>query len=161
MIRIGYGYDVHQLVEKRSLILGGVNIPYNMGLLGHSDADVVIHSIIDSLLGALALGDIGSNFPDSDQTFKNIDSRILLRRTQQIISDRGWSLGNLDLTICAQKPKLQEFIPDMRKNISDDLKCHINQISVKATTEEFLGISGSEKGITAHCVVLLTKNKDV
>lgn len=156
-MRIGFGYDVHQLVENRKLILGGVEIEYEKGLLGHSDADVLIHAIIDALLGALALGDIGSHFPDTSENYKNIDSRILLRKTFQIVTDHNYSLINLDATICAQNPKLKRYIDEMRKNIADDLSSEINQISVKATTEEHLGISGSELGMTAYAVVLLQK----
>jgi 2-C-methyl-D-erythritol 2,4-cyclodiphosphate synthase len=152
---MGYGYDVHQLVEGRKLILGGVDIPYPKGLLGHSDADVLIHAIIDALLGALALGDIGSNFPDTDSKYKDIDSRILLRKAYAKITNKGWVLNNLDATICAQKPKLQPYIQQMRANIAQDLNTDIENISIKATTEEHLGISGSEQGMTAHCVVLL------
>ena len=155
--RIGYGYDVHQLIENRKLIIGGVEIPYHKGLLGHSDADVLIHAIIDALFGAVALGDIGSNFPDHDSSFKNIDSRILLKRAYEKVKKKGWNLGNLDATICAQKPKLNPYIDEMRKNISTDLNCDIEDISVKATTEENLGISGSENGMTASCYVLLWK----
>ena len=155
MIRIGYGYDVHKLVENRKLILGGVEIPFELGLLGHSDADVLIHAIIDALLGALALGDIGALFPDTDASFKGIDSRILLKKAYEVIRKKGYALNNLDVTVCAQKPKLQPYIPEMRKNISEDLDCDIDLISIKATTEEGLGISGAEKGMTAYAVVLL------
>ena len=156
-IRIGYGYDVHQLVEGRKLILGGVEIPFYKGLFGHSDADVLLHAIIDALLGALALGDIGSNFPDTKKEYKDIDSRILLRETYQKINQSGWVLGNLDATICAQNPKLRPYIEDMRKNITDDLQCSLDCVSLKATTEENLGISGSEKGMTATSVVMLRR----
>ena len=158
MFRIGFGYDVHKLVEHRKLILGGVEIPFEKGLLGHSDADVLIHAIIDALFGALALGDIGYNFPDTDQSFKDINSRILLKKAYQIISEKGWKINNLDITVCAQKPKLAKYILQMRENISSDLKCDIDLISIKATTEENLGISGSENGMTAHCVVMLVNN---
>lgn len=151
------GYDVHQLGPKRKLILGGVEIPHNLGLLGHSDADVLLHSITDALIGALALGDIGKLFPDTDQQYSNIDSRILLRKTWQIIKSKGYRIGNLDSTICAQSPKLQAYIPQMRHNIAQDLECDIDKVSVKATTEEKMGISGSEKGMTAYAVVLLEK----
>ena len=156
MFRIGYGYDVHQLSESKKLILGGVDIPFNMGLLGHSDADVLIHAIIDAMLGALALGDIGSNFPDTDDKYKNINSRILLKKTYELIIQKGYKINNLDTTICAQKPKLRPYIDQMRSNIAEDLHTDIDNISVKATTEEQLRISGSEKGMTAHCVVMLT-----
>lgn len=157
-MRIGYGYDVHQLVIGRKLILGGVEINYNMGLLGHSDADVLIHAIIDALLGALALGDIGSHFPDSKSEYKDIDSRILLRNTYDIVIKKGFMIGNMDATICAQNPKLRPYIDKMRENIACDLQCDIDKISIKATTEENLGISGSEAGITATCIVLLMKS---
>ncbi len=156
-MRIGYGYDVHKLVEKRKLILGGVNIPFHKGLAGHSDADVLIHAIIDAILGAIAMGDIGQLFPDTDSTFKNIDSRILLRKVYGILIENGYKIGNLDSTICAQKPKLKDFITEMRENVSEDLHTEISNISIKATTEEKLGISGSEKGITASAVVLITR----
>ncbi|MCL2063294.1 MAG: 2-C-methyl-D-erythritol 2,4-cyclodiphosphate synthase [Candidatus Cloacimonetes bacterium] len=156
-IRIGYGYDVHQLVVGRKLIIGGVEIDFEKGLLGHSDADVLLHAIIDALLGALSLGDIGSNFPDNDKAYKNINSRVLLRKTYQIIKSNGWYLNNLDVTICAQKPKMRPYIDDMRKNIAEDLQCEIDIISVKATTEENLGISGSEKGMTATCIVMIRR----
>ncbi len=157
-MRIGFGYDVHQLSEGRKLILGGVQIPFDKGLLGHSDADVLIHAIIDSLLGALAIGDIGQLFPDNSSEFKDIDSRILLRKSFDIIKSKGFRIGNLDTVICAQRPKLKDYIPEMRKNIAKDLESDISQISVKATTEEHLGISGSEKGMTAFSTVLLIQN---
>jgi len=156
MLRIGYGYDVHRLAEGRKLILGGAEIPFEKGLLGHSDADVLIHAIIDALLGALALGDIGSHFPDNDKVYKDIDSRILLRKVSELILAKGWKLANLDSTICAQAPKLRSFIDIMRVNLAADLSCPIEQISVKATTEEGLGVSGQGEGISASCVVLLS-----
>lgn len=152
-MRIGYGYDVHRLEEKRKLILGGVKIPFEKGLTGHSDADVLIHSIIDAILGALAKGDIGQLFPDSDETYKDIDSRILLKEVKKILDNAGYKVGNLDTTICAQEPKLQKYIPQMRKNIASDLHTDFSNISIKATTEENLGISG--KGISATVVILL------
>lgn len=154
-LRTGLGYDVHQLKEGRKLILGGVEIPYEKGLLGHSDADVLIHAVIDAVLGALAAGDIGSRFPDSDDSYKDIDSRILLRKTYKIMESYGFKLGNLDATVCAQKPKLKSYINKMRQNIADDLNADITDVSVKATTEEYLGISGSEKGMAAYAAVLL------
>ncbi len=154
-MRIGFGYDVHKLVKDRKLILGGVEIPNEFGLAGHSDADVLIHAIIDAILGALAAGDIGQHFPDSDEKFKDINSRILLRETYKKIIDTEFEIGNLDATICAQKPKLQKYILQMRKNVSEDLHTTIKNISIKATTEEGMGISGKEKGITATAVVLL------
>ena len=156
MYRIGYGYDVHRLVSGRALILGGLQIPYEKGLLGHSDADVLLHAITDALLGALALGDIGRHFSDSDPAFKDIDSRILLRRAYGLILELGYRLVNLDATICAQKPRLAPYLDEMRRLIALDLGTDISAISVKATTEEGLGISGSEAGITASAVVLLT-----
>jgi len=157
MIRSGFGYDVHRLVKDRELILGGVKIPHSKGLLGYSDADVLLHSIIDALLGALALGDIGTHFPDNDLAYKDIDSRLLLRKTYILISGKGWKINNLDATICCQEPKLKPFIYDMRKNIASDLNCDLEQISVKATTEEGLGLSGKGEGISAFCQLLLIK----
>jgi len=157
MYRIGFGYDVHQLISNRDLILGGVKIPYHQGLIGHSDADVLIHAIIDALLGAIALGDIGSHFPDSQKEYAGINSRVLLSQAYQKISVFGWRINNLDTTICAQHPKLQPFLNQMRSNIAQDLNCDLEQISVKATTEEFLGISGSEKGMIAYCIAMLIK----
>ncbi len=156
-MRIGYGYDVHQLVVNGKLILGGVDIPYEKGLLGHSDADVLIHAVIDAILGALAKGDIGVLFPDTDDKYKDIDSRILLRKTHEIMHESGYLIANLDSTICAQKPKLQSYILQMRKNLASDLETEISNISVKATTEERLGFTGEEKGISATTVVLLVK----
>jgi len=155
MFKIGYGYDVHQLTLNRKLILGGVDIPHTQGLKGHSDADVLIHAIIDALLGALALGDIGTHFPDNDHQYKDIDSRVLLKKTYTLITQNGYQINNLDATICAQSPKLAPYIQQMRENIAKDLLCDTAQISIKATTEEKLGISGSQNGITAHCIVLL------
>lgn len=154
-MRIGFGYDVHKLVEGRELILGGVHIPHSKGLGGHSDADVLIHAVIDSILGALALGDIGSHFPDNDIQYRDIDSRILLRRTDRLMRDYGFEIGNLDVTVCAEKPRLSEFIKSMRQNLAYDLQCPISKISIKATTEENLGVSGNERGIAAYAVVLL------
>lgn len=156
-MRIGFGYDVHQLGNDRKLVLGGVEIPFNKGLLGHSDADVLIHAIIDALIGALALGDIGKLFPDNDQQYAGIDSRLLLSKVWAIIKEKGYKIGNIDSTICAQEPKLQAYITFMRENIAQDLECSIDDVSVKATTEERMGISGTEKGMTAYAVVLLTK----
>ncbi len=154
-MRIGYGYDVHKLVENRKLILGGVDIPFKHGLLGHSDADVLIHAIIDAILGALAKGDIGLLFPDTDDDYKDIDSRILLRKTFRVMHDSGYKIGNLDATICAQQPKLQNHIPTMRENMASDLQAEITNISIKATTEENLGITGNGKGMSATAVVLI------
>ena len=155
MFRCGFGYDVHRLVSGRELILGGVKIPYSKGLSGNSDADVLIHSIIDALFGALALGDIGTFYPDNDLAYKDIDSRILLRKTYALITEKGWKINNLDAVICCQQPKLQPFIKNMRTNLAADLLCEIGQISVKATTEEGLGISGQGDGISAFCKLLL------
>ena len=154
-MRIGYGYDVHKLVENRKLILGGLHIPYTKGLIGHSDADVLIHAVIDAILGALAKGDIGQHFPDSNDLYKNINSRILLRDVKKIMNNEGYEISNLDATICAQKPELKDYLLQMRKNISEDLDTELINISVKATTEEGLGISG--KGMSATAVVLLNE----
>ena len=157
MFKIGQGYDVHRLVPDRKLILGGVEIPHELGLLGHSDADVLTHAIIDALLGALALGDIGLHFPDTDPRYKDADSRALLRHVISMVIEQGFRLGNLDATICAESPKLKDHIVKMRRNIAADLGCDVGDISVKATTEEGLGISGSEQGMSATCIVLLYK----
>lgn len=157
-VRIGHGYDVHRLVEGRKLILGGVEITHTLGLDGHSDADVLIHAVIDAILGALSLGDIGSHFPDTDSKFKDMDSRILLRKSYEIMKDAGFSIGNLDSTICAQRPKLRLFIAKMQENIASDLQTSIQNISVKATTEEGLGFTGTEQGISATAVVLIIKD---
>lgn len=156
--RIGYGYDVHRLVEGRDLILGGVTIPHNMGLEGHSDADVLLHAISDALLGSLALGDIGKHFPDTDPAFKNADSRILLANVFERIKQEGYTVANLDSTIVAQQPKLAPYIDQMRTNIACDLKAELHQISVKATTSEGLGFEGGQEGISAKAAVLITKN---
>lgn len=154
-MRIGFGYDVHKLVENRPLIIGGVNIPYEKGLLGHSDADVLLHAISDALLGAAALGDIGRHFPDNDPQFKNIDSRILLRRVVELIKVKGYSLVNLDATIIAQAPKMANYIDIMRENIASDCETDIDNINIKATTEENLGFTGEGLGISANCVCLI------
>ncbi len=153
--RVGHGYDVHRLVPDRSLILGGVTVPYEKGLLGHSDADVLLHAVCDSLLGALALGDIGGHFPDSDPTYKNIDSRILLSRTAQLIREKGWQIGNIDATVVAQAPRLSPYIDQMRENIAAVLELPLDAVGVKATTEEHLGFTGEGLGIAAHAVCLL------
>ena len=157
MIRIGNGYDVHKLVEGRKLILGGVEIPYKKGLLGHSDADVLVHAIMDGLLGALALGDIGQHFPDTDSKYSNIDSMILLKKVKILIEEKGYRLGNLDSIIVAQSPKLKTYLPLMRENIAKILDVTIEDISIKATTEEKLGFTGNEEGMKAYAVVLLIK----
>jgi 2-C-methyl-D-erythritol 2,4-cyclodiphosphate synthase len=154
-MRIGFGYDVHRLVQDRKLILGGVQIPFAKGLLGHSDADVLIHSICDALLGALALGDIGRHFADTDPAFKDIDSRILLRKCYAMLRERKYLIANLDATICAAAPKLSPHIDDMRAVLAADLNCELSQVSIKATTEEGLGISGCGEGISATTVVLI------
>jgi 2-C-methyl-D-erythritol 2,4-cyclodiphosphate synthase len=154
-MRIGFGYDVHRMVQGRKLILGGVTIPYSTGLLGHSDADVLIHSICDALLGALAMGDIGNHFADSDPSFKDIDSRILLKRCYDMVLAKNYQISNLDATICASAPKLAPYIEAMRMNISSDLACDPDQISIKATTEEGLGISGCGEGMSATVVILI------
>lgn len=156
-MRIGYGYDVHQFQEGRKLMLGGVEIPHSKGLLGHSDADVLLHAITDALLGALALGDIGAHFPDTDPEFKNADSRVLLRKSYEMVTQKGFELANLDATVIAEKPKLRPYIDDIRKTISEDLRCAIEDISVKATTSEKMGFAGREEGVIAHAVVLIQK----
>ncbi|HFE38047.1 MAG TPA: 2-C-methyl-D-erythritol 2,4-cyclodiphosphate synthase [Gammaproteobacteria bacterium] len=156
-MRIGQGYDVHAFIENRKLILGGVEIPHEKGLAGHSDADVLIHACCDAILGAAALGDIGQHFPDSSADFKNIDSRLLLRHVNQLITERGYSLGNLDATIIAQKPKLSPFIKNMRQNLAHDLGVDVENINIKATTTEKLGFEGRQEGIAAQAVVLLSK----
>lgn len=156
-MRIGEGYDVHRLTENRKLILGGVEIPYEKGLLGHSDADALLHALMDAMLGALALGDIGKHFHDTDPRYKGIDSRELLRHTAKLIAEKGWQLGNADMTIIAQAPKMAPHIQTMRENIAADLNTDVDNISVKATTEEKLGFTGSGEGIAARAVVLLKR----
>lgn len=156
-MRIGTGYDVHRLSENRKLIIGGVEIPYEKGLLGHSDADVLIHAVMDSLLGAAALGDIGKHFPDSDEEYKNISSLLLLKRVCLLLKDNGYNTINIDATIIAQKPKLAPFIEDMRKNIADGLGISAEYVNVKATTEEGLGFTGNSEGIAAQAVCLIEK----
>ena len=158
-MRIGHGYDVHKLVEGRDLILCGEKIPYEKGLLGHSDADVALHALMDAMLGALALGDIGQHFPDTDPAYKGSDSMVLLAHVNALIQKAGYTLGNADITIIAQRPKLKDYIPAMRQNMADTLHTDIGNISVKATTEEKLGFTGSGEGISAHCVCLLKPNK--
>lgn len=158
MLRIGNGYDVHRLVEGRKLILGGVEIPHLKGVLGHSDGDVLIHAIMDALLGSLALGDIGQHFPDTSKEYKDIDSMILLEKVFNLIKDRGYKVVNLDSVIVAQNPKLKPYLNQMREKISKALETEISNVSVKATTEEKLGFTGSEEGIKSYCVVLLQKN---
>lgn len=157
MLRIGNGYDVHKLVEGRTLILGGVELPHTKGVLGHSDGDVLIHAIMDAMLGALALGDIGQHFPDTDMKYENIDSTILLTRVKELIAERGYRVINLDSIIVLQKPKVKPYIEAMRKRVAEVLEIDIDQVSVKATTEEKLGFTGDESGVKSYCVVLLEK----
>ena len=154
-MRIGHGYDVHKLVENRALILGGVKIPYEKGLLGHSDADVLLHAVSDSLLGAAALGDIGKHFPDTDPAYKGADSLELLRIVGEKVRAAGYQVGNIDVTMIAQRPKLKDYIPAMRENIARVLGIEINQVNVKATTEEHLGFTGDGSGMACHAVCLL------
>ena len=161
MIRIGHGYDVHRLVEDRKLILGGVEIDYHLGLLGHSDADVLLHALCDAILGALSMGDIGKHFPDNDVAFAGIDSRKLLREVITRVGQAGYQIGNLDSTIICQKPKLAPHIETMVKNIAGDCRVPEGRINVKATTTEELGFAGRSEGIAAHAVVLLTKVEQV
>ena len=154
-MRIGHGYDVHKLVEGRDLILGGVKIEYELGLLGHSDADVLLHAVSDALLGAAGLRDIGYHFPDTDPRYKGADSRVLLREVRQKVTDAGYRISNVDVTMIAQKPKLKPHIEQMMANIAADLEIHISRVNVKATTEEKLGFTGSGEGMSCHAVCLL------
>ena len=156
-LRVGHGYDVHRFAENRKLIIGGVDIDFELGLLGHSDADVLLHAISDALLGAAGLGDIGKHFPDTDAEYKNIDSRILLRRVAELIKNEGYTVSNVDCTIVAQKPKLAPHIQNMKQNIAEDLSIDEGRVNVKATTEEGLGFTGEMKGISAHAVALIVK----
>lgn len=155
--RIGFGYDVHQFDDDRKLILGGVEIPHSKGLLGHSDADVLLHAICDSMLGALALGDIGIHFPNTDEKYKNADSKILLKYVDDLIHANGYEVSNIDSTILLQRPKLAPYINQMRKTISEILNISVSQISIKATTTETLGFVGREEGCSAYSIVLLIK----
>lgn len=157
-MRIGIGYDVHKLVEGRKLIIGGVDIHHEKGLLGHSDADVLVHAIMDSILGALALGDIGKHFPDTDDSYKDINSMKLLERTYALMLESGYRVGNIDCVVAAQRPKLAPHINNMRENIASVLNTSINNISIKATTTEKLGFEGREEGISSQVVCLLVKN---
>jgi 2-C-methyl-D-erythritol 2,4-cyclodiphosphate synthase len=157
MIRIGQGYDVHQLVEGRPLIIGGIEIPHEKGLLGHSDADVLLHTVADACLGAISEGDIGKHFPDTDPTFKNADSAKLLSHVWDIVKKKGYKLGNIDCTIIAQRPKMAPYIPKMQQRISELLEAELDQINVKATTTEKLGFCGREEGIATQAVILLIK----
>ena len=154
-MRIGHGYDVHRLVEGRALILGGVNIPFEKGLLGHSDADVLTHAVMDALLGAAALGDIGKHFPDSDPAYKGADSLALAREVTKLLRAKNYCIGNVDATVLAQAPKLAPHIPQMRQNLAEALGIPVDAVSVKATTEERLGFTGAGEGIAAHAVCLL------
>ena len=156
--RVGHGYDVHKLVESRKLVLGGVEVPFELGLLGHSDADVLLHAISDALLGAAALGDIGKHFPDTSGEFKDIDSRILLRRVVELLNNEGYEISNIDATVIMQRPKLAPYLPQMMKNIANDCRLELDEVNVKATTEEKLGFTGEKLGIAAHSVCLLEKN---
>lgn len=157
MFRIGHGYDVHRLVEGRKLILGGVDIPYGRGLLGHSDADVLVHAIMDAILGAAALGDIGKLFPDTDERYAGADSLKLLAKVMRVLRAAGFELGNVDATVIAQRPKLAAYIDNMRANIAAAAGVQVSQVSVKATTEEKLGFTGDGSGIAAHAVALITE----
>lgn len=154
-MRIGHGYDVHRLVSGRKLIVGGVDIPHFMGLLGHSDADVLTHALMDALLGAAALGDIGQHFPDQDAAYTGISSMVLLGRVMELLHKEGYRVENADLTILAQKPKMKDFIPQIRQNLSRAMGIPMGAVSIKATTEEGLGFTGTEQGIAAHAVVLI------
>jgi len=156
-MRVGLGYDVHKLVEGRKLIIGGVDIPHEKGLLGHSDADVLIHAVMDSILGALALGDIGKHFPDTDKKYKGADSMKLLEFVYNLINEKGYSIGNIDCTIIAQSPKMAPHIQNMRENIAKTLNTSIENINVKATTEEGLGFTGAKEGIASQSICLLVK----
>ncbi len=158
-IRIGYGYDVHKFEEGRKLILGGLEIPHSRGLLGHSDADVLLHAITDALLGALALGDIGKHFPDTDPKYKGVDSRVLLRDAYALLLEKGYELGNLDATVIAQEPKLSPYINSMREIIAQDLNVSVEDVSVKATTSEWLGFVGRKEGIAASATVLIVRKE--
>lgn len=157
-MRIGHGYDVHRFQEGRKLILGGVDIPWELGLDGHSDADVLIHAVMDALLGAAALRDIGYHFPDTDMAYKGADSRMLLRRVRELLEEKGYAVGNVDATVLAQKPKLKPHIPQMIANIAADLGVSLDQVNVKATTEEGLGFTGAMEGMAAHAVCIIIEN---
>jgi 2-C-methyl-D-erythritol 2,4-cyclodiphosphate synthase len=157
-IRVGFGYDVHQLVENRDLWLGGVQIPHDKGALGHSDADVLLHAICDALLGAAGKRDIGFYFPDTSSEFKNIDSKILLQRTLQVLKDDGWKIGNIDSTLCMERPKIMSFVPEMKKVISTICEIEEEDVSIKATTSEKMGFVGREEGVNAYAVALIQKD---
>lgn len=156
-LRVGHGYDVHRLVEGRALILGGVTVPFDRGLLGHSDADVLTHAVMDALLGAAALGDIGKLFPDSDEVYAGADSIALLERVTALLREHGWQVGNVDATVVAQVPKLAPYIPEMRRRLAEAMGLDVDCVSVKATTEERLGFTGSGEGMAAHAVALIER----
>ena len=156
-LRVGHGYDVHRLVEGRALILGGVTVPFDRGLLGHSDADVLTHAVMDALLGAAALGDIGQLFPDSDAAYAGADSIALLERVTALLRKHGWQVGNVDATVVAQTPKLAPYIPEMRRRLAEAMGLDVDCVSVKATTEERLGFTGSGEGMAAHAVALIER----
>ena len=156
-LRVGHGYDVHRLVEGRALILGGVTVPFDRGLLGHSDADVLTHAVMDALLGAAALGDIGKLFPDSDAAYAGADSIALLERVTALLQEHGWQVGNVDATVVAQAPKLAPYIPEMRRRLAEAMGLDVDCVSVKATTEERLGFTGSGEGMAAHAVALIER----
>lgn len=158
-LRIGYGFDVHRLVEGRDLWIGGVKIEHDKGLLGHSDADVAIHALCDALLGAAALRDIGYHFPDTDPRFKGIDSRLLLSEVTKLLKENGYKLGNCDITICAEAPKMNPHIPAMQQQLAECMQCDVDQVSIKATTTERLGYTGRGEGIAAHATALIVKAK--
>lgn len=158
-MRIGHGYDVHRLVQGRALILGGVTIPHETGLLGHSDADVLTHAVMDALLGAAALGDIGGHFPDSDQAYQNANSILLLKNVVDKLKNLGYAISNIDCTVVAQRPKLKDYIPQMRTKLASGCGIALEDVNVKATTEEGLGFTGTEQGIAAHAVCILYKTK--
>lgn len=156
-LRVGHGYDVHRLTEGRALILGGVTVPFDRGLLGHSDADVLTHAVMDALLGAAALGDIGKLFPDSDAAYAGADSIALLERVTTLLREHGWQVGNVDATVVAQAPRLAPYIPDMRRRLAEAMGLDVDCVSVKATTEERLGFTGSGEGMAAHAVALIER----
>jgi len=160
ILRVGHGFDVHALVAGRKLIIGGVEIPHERGLLGHSDADVLLHAICDALLGAAGMGDIGRHFPDHDPSYKGIDSRELLRQVERLLNDGGWRLGNVDATIIAQAPRMAPHIPAMREHVAADLGVTVAAVNIKATTTERLGLTGREEGIAAEAVCLLVRDKE-
>jgi 2-C-methyl-D-erythritol 2,4-cyclodiphosphate synthase len=159
MFRVGIGYDVHQLKDGLPLTLGGVRIEHSKGLVGHSDADVLIHAVCDALLGAAALGDIGKHFPDTDPKYKGIDSRLLLKETARLTREKGYEINNIDSILCMQKPKVAPYIHQMRQNLAETMGIDIDQVSVKATTTEHLGFEGREEGISAHAVTILTTDR--